>query len=185
MKKSLLVALLLVLSISLLACSSGDSDLVKVADSRKGKSAGFQIDGSEKSYRKLPEMLNKADLIVLGKVVKQDDFGDFSVMTEVKVSRTIKGPNYEVVGIIQLKDGYELAIGEEYLLALASQQPLYEADYYALCGSRPGAFRQSGIGIEVYADTFLSEIQRIVAKGQKESLSLNELADWFETIIGK
>ncbi|MDD3074767.1 MAG: hypothetical protein PHS56_10150 [Eubacteriales bacterium] len=170
---------------SLLACTNGGSDLVKVADSRRGKSSGWQIDGSSNAYRKLPAMLNNADLIVVGKVVNQDDFGDFSVITEVKVGRTVKGLNYDVVSIIQLKDGYELAIGEEYLLALASLRPDYEEDYYSVCASCQGAFRQEEIGIEVYDDTFLPEIQRFIAKGQKESLSLYELADWFETIIKK
>jgi len=181
LKRSFAVCLL-VLLVSLSACSDVESDLVQVAT--KGKSSG--IIGSINDYSEsLPDMLEYADLIIIGRVVKQDNFGDLSVLTEVKVSRTVKGKNYDIVNVLQLKDGYELTIGEEYLLALASQPPDYEEDFYAVCASFQGAFRQVGTRIETYDEAFVPEIQKFVTKNNKNSLSLNELADWFATIIKK
>lgn len=185
MKKVFSVFLLLILLLSLLACSSQDSDLVKVSGPMRGGNSSIIAGSIGDLSKNLPDMLNYADLIVIGKVVKQDGFGDYSVMTEVKVSRTVKGLIYDAVSIIQLKDGYELAIGEEYLLALASQQPPYKEDYYAVCGAFQGTFREEGAGIEVFDNAFVPEIQRFIAKGKRESLSIKELADWFETIINK
>lgn len=180
MKKVVLAVCLLVLLTSLSACSVADTDLVQVVK----RSSNPDIHASIGDYSDtLQEMLDYADLILIGKVVKQDNFGDYSVMTEVEVSRIVKGKKYDVVSVIQLKDGNELTIGEDYLLALVSQRPDYEEDYYAVCASSQGMFRQRDKGIEIYDDTFVKEIRKYIEKSDLDTLSLKDLADWFEAII--
>lgn len=38
-------------------------------------------------------------------------------------------------------------------------------------------------GIEIYDDTFVKEIRKYIEKSDLDTLSLKDLADWFETII--
>lgn len=181
MKKVFAVCLLAMLLI-IAACAGETSDLVRFAT--RGNGSG--IVGSIGDYSEsLPKMLDYADLIVIAKVIRQKDFGNLSVLTEVKVGRTVKGKEYDTIQVLQLKDGYELILGEKYLLALVTQRPDYEEDYYAVCASFQGAFRQVEDGIEVYDKTFLPEIQRFVTREKKEFLPLDELADWFNVIIKK
>jgi len=181
-KRMILVVILLILSTSLVACSGQNSDLVIV--SSRGNNDDIAIIGSLRGYSPdLPSLVDYADVIIIGQVINQYPFGDYSVMTEVKVGRNIKGLNQDTIEIIQLKDGYELTVGENYLLALVSQRPDYEEDYYAVCASGQGSFWQAGNAIKVFDSTFVSDIKQFIKADRKTSLSLDELADWFETLI--
>jgi len=146
------------------------------------KGHGGEIEASYAGYSpNLKTLIQNTDLLIVGEVVNQVNYGEVSVITEVQITRIVKGSHLEkTVKVIQLKDGYELVVGDKYLLALLSCKPEYDS-FYEISAGIQGVFRQKEKGIEVFMDTFIPELEGYIKKHNKINITIDDLSDWFET----
>lgn len=180
------IMLVFILSSVLIACSTQEnfppgenhvSGLISVAKSRGGDVEALYGNSSPD----LKTLSQKADLIVIGEAVEQYGFKEVSVITEIRVSRLVKGDAQgDTVKVLQVKDGYELIIGEKYLLVMVSEEPAFN-NLYGIRAGIQGVFRQTENGIEVFIDTFIFEIENFIKINRKEEITIDDLANWFET----
>lgn len=130
--------------------------------------------------KEISELKENAELIVIGKVQKQSQYGEVGILSKVKISKTIRGKEFSEIEVIQINNEDELLKkGEEYILLLGKQKDGTEDRYY-IKGGYQGAFHNCDGNLYNIDSKMREEVKKLKEKHQM-SKSDNE-ANEFELL---
>jgi hypothetical protein len=123
----------------------------------------------------LEAVKDNADLIVVGKVIKQSEYGEVGVKNTIRVTNTIKGKAADEIYVLKsgsLKDNeYILKKGKEYILLLGDQSRSGENTYF-IKGGEQGCFLIDGDRLYAKDSVMADELENIIEFGaQEESMN--------------
>ncbi|NTV91088.1 MAG: hypothetical protein HGA22_12130 [Clostridiales bacterium] len=133
-------------------------------------------------HENMAAVIEEADLIILGKVDRNECYSNISVISAVKVSETIKGPIFNEVIIFQLGgstlDEEILKEGKEYLLLLGKQTDEKENTFYLKGGCQGDLLIADGKVIA--GDSVMSgDIKAVVEKNKTDKSDNEKLIEYF------
>lgn len=128
---------------------------------------------------------NNADLIVVGKVIEQSEYGEIGIKNTIMVTNTIKGKAVDEIYVLKsgsLSDeDYILKEGKEYILLLGDQSKSGENTYF-IKGGEQGCFLIND-GVLYAKDAVMDKELKNMIKNADANKSMESGADQVKAML--
>lgn len=184
-KKNILIltlslGLFLITSVSITAFNLSDNTVGTTINEKKIEpvkgiiSEALYLDQSSS----LKELKSLSEEIVKGKVIKQEYYGALSLLSTISVEKAFKGDNKSEIQVIQLRDGNELSLNQEYILFLGKQTD--NSGMFFVKGGYQGKFLNNKGQLESKDNKLQEDFEKIVKENNSSKSDIEKFSSFLD-----